>query len=84
MVFKARPTLTASTAIASVASAALLTAVGLCVPYTERALHERRTAPPANSPAGLREAPGQRQAAEDRGTIPRSSFPRAGRHEESH
>lgn len=84
MVFNARQTLTASTVIASVASAALLTAVGLCVPYTERVLHERRTAPPANSPAGLRAAPNQRQAAEDRGTSPRTPFTRAGRNEDAH
>ena len=36
IVNKSRPTLTLGTVVAAVASAGLLTAIGLCIPYTDR------------------------------------------------
>ena len=46
MVLNSQHSLTASTTLASIVSAAVLTAVGLCVPYTERAA-KNRAAPSA-------------------------------------
>lgn len=47
MVLNSHHSLTASTTLASIVSAAVLTAVGLCIPYTERAAKNR--AAPASS-----------------------------------
>lgn len=41
MVLNVQHSLTASTTLASIVSAAILTAVGLCIPYTERAAKQR-------------------------------------------
>lgn len=60
MVFNSQQTLTASTAVASIASAALLTVVGLCIPYTERALNGRGAAPQMTTPSSMRTSPSQR------------------------
>lgn len=66
MVFNSQQTLTASTAVASIASAALLTLVGLCIPYTERALNGRGAAPQMTTPSSIRTSPPQRHDAYSR------------------
>lgn len=48
MVLNSHHSLTASTTLASVVSAVILTAVGLCIPYTERGARNR-VAPPAST-----------------------------------
>ena len=45
MVLNSQQTLTASTTLASIASAAVLTLVGLCIPYTERSVQGRAGQP---------------------------------------
>jgi hypothetical protein len=45
MVLNSHHSLTASTTLASVVSAGVLTAVGLCIPYTERAAKHRAPLP---------------------------------------
>lgn len=60
MLFNSQQTLTASTAVASIASAALLTLVGLCIPYTERAINGRGATPLMTPPASMRASPPQR------------------------
>ena len=66
MVFNSQQTLTASTALASIASAALLTLVGLCIPYTERALNGRGAAPQMTTPSSTRTSPPQRHDSDNR------------------
>jgi hypothetical protein len=46
MVLNSQHSLTASTTVASIVSAAVLTAVGLCIPYTERAVKNRAAQSP--------------------------------------
>lgn len=58
MVLNSHHSLTASTTLASVVSAAILTAVGLCIPYTERAA-KNRTAPPSSFSQAQRAAPAE-------------------------
>lgn len=50
MVLTSQHSLTASTTLASIISAAILTAVGLCVPYTEHATKNRTAQSPHASP----------------------------------
>ena len=66
MVFNSQQTLTASTAVASIASAALLTLVGLCIPYTERALNGRGATPQMTTPSSMRTSTPQRHDADSR------------------
>ena len=66
MVFNSQQTLTASTAVASIASAALLTLVGLCIPYTERALNGRGAAPQMTTPSSMHTSPPQRHDTDNR------------------
>ena len=66
MVFNSQQTLTASTAVGSIASAALLTLVGLCIPYTERALNGRGAAPQMTTPSSMRTSPPQRHDTDSR------------------
>lgn len=47
MVLNSHHSLTASTTLASIVSAVILTAIGLCIPYTERAAHHRAAPPSA-------------------------------------
>jgi hypothetical protein len=51
MVLNSQYSLTASTTLASIVSAAVLTVIGLCVPYTERAA-KNRAAPAAHFTQG--------------------------------
>ncbi len=64
MVLNSHHSLTASTTLASVVSAVILAAIGLCIPYTER-VARNRVAPPASTsqpgPSG-QAASTQRQA----------------------
>ena len=66
MVFNSQQTLTASTAVASIASAALLTLLGLCIPYTERALNGRGAAPQMTTPSSMRTSAPQQHDTDNR------------------
>jgi hypothetical protein len=66
MVFNSQQTLTASTAVASIASAALLTLVGLCIPYTERALNGRGAALQMTTPSSMRTSAPQQHDTDNR------------------
>jgi hypothetical protein len=64
MVLNSHHSLTASTTLASVVSAVILTAVGLCIPYTERGARNRVAPPASTSKPGAsgQAASSQRQA----------------------
>lgn len=65
MVLNSHHSLTASTTLASIVSAVILAAVGLCIPYTERGAKSRAVPPSRTSQPGPASpaAPAQRQHA---------------------
>ena len=83
MVLNSQHSLTASTTVASIVSAAVLTAVGLCIPYTERAA-KNRSVPPAQFTQGqpLKAAQSPRRGGESgvRGPSSPSSAENAAQH----